>query len=170
MPAAMPPYSSPPVIEARRPAGSGYEPGVLLHQTPQQPAQVPRADIVVEVFGNLPLQDKLEDLSRRLGRRQITRGPYRFYPPTILELITLVHRNPERPHDKAWNSIMALNLRYDAGTGLVTVAYCVEHCEHDPHTGAFSPKRRMVSYSAPEEQVVAKVNKKLGDLAKYADR
>lgn len=139
-------------------------------QAAQEPAQLPQVDFSVEVIGNVPLQLKIQDLSRLLSRRQQTQSVNRVYPPTILELITLVNRNPEKPRDKAWNSIMALSMRYDASTAMVTVEYCVEHCGFDPRTGAFEAKRRMVSYRAPEKAVVAKADKKLSDLKKYADR
>lgn len=168
MPFDLPPPPAPAAIAAPRPIGGDYAPRVFLLQA--QPPQIPQVDVVVEVVGNLPLQAKLEDISRRLGRRQSTRSVNRIYPPTILELITLVNRNPEKPRDKAWNSIMALSMRYHADISRVTVEYCVEHCQHDPRTGALDPKRRMVSYSAPEDLVVAKVDKKLRDLKKYADR
>lgn len=131
---------------------------------------MPLVDFVTEVAGNLPLQSKLQDVTRRLGRRQRARSVNRVYPPTILELITLVKRNPEEPRGQAWDSIMALNMRYDLRTEMVTIEYCVDHCGHDPRTGAFDARRRMVSYSAPEKTVVAKVDKKLKDLAKYAER
>lgn len=135
----------------------------------QQPP-IPPVDFKVEVIGNLPLQLKFEDLTRRLGRRQVRASFHRTYPPTILELITLVNRNPEKPRGAAWNSIKALTMRYDEATGMVSVEYCVEHCGHDPRTGAFEPRRRMVWYHAPEATVAVKVDKKLRDLAKYADR
>ncbi len=81
----------------------------------------------------------VEDLTQRLGRRQRTRRVNRVYLPTILELITLVNRNPERPTGKAWNSIGALTMRYHADTSQVSVEYCVQYCEHDPRTGPSIP-------------------------------
>ena len=159
-----------PAIAQHRPAGAGYSPRVLLGQAPQEPAQLPQVDVAVEVVGNLPLELKIQDISRLLTRRQQTRSATRVYPPTILELITLVNRNPEKPRGKAWTSIMGLSMRYDARTAMVTVEYCVDYCGFDRSTGAFETKRRMVSYRAPEKAVVAKVNKKLDDLRKYAAR
>lgn len=139
---------------------------VLLDQTPPQ-LQIPAVEIAVEVVGNLPLQEKVTDLSRRLARRGQAAGPRR-YPPTILELITLVERNPEKPRSRDWNSITALSLRVDPVTKLVTVDYCIDHCGHDPKTGTFDPKRTMVSYRAVENDVVKRANKKLDSLKKYA--
>lgn len=156
----------PPALVQYQPTGAGYTPRALLSQA----AQLPQVDIAVEVVGNLPLQLKLQDVARLLSRRRRTRSVNRVYPPTILELITLVNRNPARPRNKAWDSIMALNMKYDPVTAMVTVTYCVDRCGFDPRTGALDPKRRMASYSAPEKTVVAKVDKKLADLAKYADR
>jgi len=93
---------------------------------------------------------------------------YRSYPPTILELITLVKRNPAKPRDRAWNSIGALTIRYDDQKMHLMVEYCIDHCSHDRVTGAFDPRRKMVVYSAPEAAVVKRMNKKLDDLKKYA--
>lgn len=137
----------------------------LLQAQPQ--VQIPTVDIAVEVVGNLPLQDKVRDLSRRLGRRQQTTGSRR-YPPTVLELITLVERNPEKPRDRQWTSITALSMRFDPATTLVSVDYCLDHCGHDPKTGAFDRKRKMVTYRAPEKEVVTRTNKKLAGLKMYA--
>lgn len=82
----------------------------------------------------------------------------------------LVERHPAKPRGRAWDSIGALSMRYKVETTQVTVEYCIDYCEHDPKTGAFNPKRKMVSNSAPEQLVVTKVNKKLGDLKNYAER
>lgn len=167
----MPVQIAPPALTvAHRANDAGYEPSVRLQQTPQPQVQIPQIDIAIEVFGNAPLQAKLEDVTRRLGRRQVAGSINRAYPTTILELIRLVERNPEKPRRKAWDSIGALSLRFDPDTQLVSVEYCVEHCGHDPRTGAFDPKRRMVTYRAPEAKVITKANKKLDDLKKYADR
>lgn len=167
LPAVPPPSPALPVVETRLPAGPAYTPLVPIEQA--QPT-APPVDFKVEVIGSLPLQLKFEDVTRLLGLRSARPSVNRVYPPTILELITLVTRNPERPRDGAWNSIRALTIRYDAPTAMVSVEYCVEHCGHDPRTGAFEPKRRMVTYRAPEAAVVVKVDKKLRDLAKYAER
>ena len=56
--------------------------------------QVPQVGLAVDVVGMLPVQAKLTDLSRRLALRQQAPNPFRRYPPTILELIRLVERNP----------------------------------------------------------------------------
>lgn len=140
---------------------------VLLDQAQPQ-VQIPTVDIAVEVIGSLPLQDKVMDLSRRIARRQQTAG-FRRYPPTVLELITLIKPNPEKPRDRQWNSITALSMRFDPKTKLVTVDYCVHHCGHDPKTGAFDRKRTIVTYRAPENEVVTRANKKLAGLTKYAE-
>lgn len=166
MPLDLPP---PPVaaLVQSQPDAAGWLPLVRLGQAPQEPAQVPQVDILVEVIGNLPLQAKLQDVARLLGIRH-RKVSNRVYKPTILELITLVERNPERPRGKAWNSIMALSMKYDEVTGMVTVEYCVDRCGFEPRTGELDPRRRMVSYRAPESAVLAKVDKKLAELAKYA--
>jgi hypothetical protein len=163
-----PPRVTPP-IEAPRPAGAGCSPCVRLEQAQQPQGQVPRADIVVEIVGNLPLQIKVEEITRLLGRRPMARSFNRIYPPTMLELITLVTRNPAPPRGRGWDSLQALNILYSVETQQITVTYCIDHCGHDPRTGAFDPKRKMVSYSAPEQVVMPKVDKKLGDLQKYAE-
>ena len=161
----------PPVvtIELRLPAGGAYAPRVLLQATPPSQPQLPQVDIAVEVVGNLPLQTTIQDLTRLLGKRPLARRFNRNYPPTILELITLVKRNPAKPRDRAWDSIEALTIRYDAQTQQLSVEYCIDHCSHDRQTGAFDPRRQMVWYSAPEAGVVMRANKKLDDLKKYAE-
>ena len=160
----------PPVVavELRLPSGPAFAPRVLLQAVP--PPQVPQVDIAVEVVGNLPLQTKITDLTRLLGQRQRAPSFNRTYSPTILELLTLVTRNPAKPRGRAWNSIQALTIRHDPQTMLLTVEYCIDHCSHDPRTGAFDPKRKMKVYTAPEAEVVKRVNKKLGDLQKFAER
>lgn len=141
-----------------------------LPEGQRPPEQIPQVDLVVEVIGSLPIAARLDDLQRRLGRRQQAVSVNRRYPPTILELITLVKRNPEKPRGRAWNSIEALTTRLDAETMQVTMEYCVDQCGHDPRTGAFHPRRRMVSYTASEQHVQQKLNQKLNDLKKYAER
>ena len=166
------PLTVPPLIahEQLRSIGAGYLPLMLLEQALAAPVQSPQVDIAVEVVGNLPLQAKVDDVTRLLGRRASAVSFNRSYPPTILELITLITRNPEKPRDRGWDSIMALTLRYDEATRMVSVEYCVDRCGFDPRTGALDRKRRMVTYRAPEDAVVAKLDKKRRDLAKYADR
>ena len=105
----------PPAIEEPGRTGGGYVPTVGLEQLPQ-PQTLPQVDLVVEVVGNLPLQAKVDDVTRLLGRRASAVSFNRSYPPTILELITLITRNPEKPRDRGWDSIMALTLRYDEAT------------------------------------------------------
>ena len=156
-------------IQGPQAAGAGAAPQVPL-QAAQPPPQIPQVDLVVEVVGQLPLQARLQDVTRLLGRRQLANRSNRRHLPTILELIMLVERNPVRPPGRNWDSVGALTVGYDAKTTLVTVEYCVERCTHDPNTGAFDPKRRLVSYSAPEKKVASKLNKKLRDLQKYAER
>lgn len=168
MPIDLPPSYNAVILEAPRPIGAGAAPRVAL-QAAQPPVRIPDTDVVVEVFGQLPLQTRIQDVSRLLGQRVVnSRG--RTYPPTILELITLVERNPARPRGRAWNSIGVLKMGYEAGTKQVTVEYCVDYCTADPTTRAYHPKRTTMSYSAPEEVVTARLNKKLADLKKYADR
>jgi len=152
-----------------RPVAAGYTPQAALPPQPQQPIQIPGIDLVVEVVGSLPLQVKIEDLTRLLGARQRTRSTNRLaYPTTIFELVTLVERNPEKPPGKDWNSIPALSIRFDPVTSRVSMEYCVENCGHDPKTGAFHPRRRMAYYHAAEADVVKKADKKLDSLKKYA--
>lgn len=148
-------------------AGPPSTPPAIIRQAQPQ-AQTPTVDIAVEVVGHLPLQDRVRDLSRLLGRRQQAAGARR-YPPTVLELITLVQRNPQKPNDRQWNSITVLRMRFDLATKLVTVDYCVDHCGHDAKTGAFDPRRKIVTYRAREDEVVTRANKKLDSLKKYAE-
>ena len=162
----LPPPPKPPALEWHQPNLIHERASLGLAQEP--PSQQPRAEIGIEVFGDPALQEEVDELTRRLGRRRATRSVYRVYQPTILELIRLVQRNPERPRDRAWSSTMALNLGYDADAGMVTVTYCVERCGFNPRTGARDPRRRLRSYSAPMEQVLARVDARLGQLAKYA--
>jgi hypothetical protein len=167
MPVQLPPPAGP-AIESARPQGTAYTPVVQL-PPPQQPVQIPGPDFVVEVIGNLPLQIKVENLARLLSVRARTKPVNRLaYPTTMLELITLVERNPEKPRGKDWTSIPALSMRFDAVTGHVSVEYCVEYCDHNPRTGAFNPKRRLVYYHAPEAEVIKRADKKLASLKKYA--
>lgn len=81
----------------------------------------------------------------------------------------LVQRNPHKPRDRQWNSIPALSMRFDPQTKQVTMDYCIDHCGHDPKTGAFDRKRKMVTYRAQENDVVTRANKKLAGLKKYAE-
>ena len=140
-------------------------PAIIRQAQPQ--VQIPAVDIAVEVVGHLPLQDRVMELSRLLGRRR--QASSRRYPPTVLELITLVARNPKKPNDREWNSINLLSLRFNPETKLVTVDYCVDYCGHDPQAGAFDRRRKIVTYSAPESEVVTRANKKLDGLKKYAE-
>ena len=168
MPIDLPPSYHPVSIAAARPIGAGAAPRVLL-QAVQPPVRVPDTDVVVEVFGELPMQARIQDVSRLLGQRVMnSRG--RTYPPTILELITLVERNPARPRGRAWTSIGVLKMGYELRSKQVTVEYCIDYCTADPRTRAYHPKRTVMTYSAPEEVVTARLNKKLADLKKYAKR
>lgn len=167
MPVQFPPPPIP-AFEITRLRGAGYAPRVQLPQVPQQPLQIPGVDIAIEVVGDLPVQTKVLDVTRLLGVRQLKNTGLRRYPTTILELLTLVDRNPARPHGRAWETVMALTIRFDPDTERVSMEYCVEHCGHNPRTGAFEAKRRMVVYSAPEAEVVKKADKKLASLKKYA--
>jgi len=167
MPVQFPPPPIP-AYETARPGGAGSAPRVQLPQLPQQPVQIPGVDIAIEVVGKLPVETKILDVARLLGVRQLKNTSRRPYPNTILELLTLVERNPARPHGRAWESILALTIRFDPQAERVSMEYCIDHCGHDPRTGAFDPKRRMMVYSAPEAEVVKKADKKLAGLKKYA--
>lgn len=136
----------------------------------QPPVRLPESDVFVEVVGELPLRTRIEDVTRLLSRRRLAAGSNRSYPPTILELITLVEPRPARPPGKTWLAINALTLGYDNRTKEVIAEYCIEHCEIDPTTRTEHPQRRLVSYRAPEADVLKRVNKKLGSLQKYAPR
>lgn len=139
-----------------------------LQQAPQLPIRIPESDLVVEVAGELPVRTQLTDVSRLLGRRQMAHSSNRVYPPTILELIMLVERNPAKPHGRAWNSIRALIIGYDVKTKEVRVEYCLDYCDTDPKTGAAHPRRKVIAYTAPEQVVLKRMNKKLAELKKYS--
>jgi hypothetical protein len=96
-------------------------------------------------------------------------GVNRRYPPTILELITLVERNPAKPRGRQWNSVGALTIRYHREPRHVIVEYCIDYCEIDRASGAFHPRRKMVTYRATEELVEKRLDKKLSELKKYAE-
>jgi hypothetical protein len=141
-----------------------------LAQAPQlQAPPLPQVDLAVEVVANVPLHTRISDYSRLLAKRQQTRSFNRVYPPLTLEIIRLVKSNPRQPRGKRWDSIGAVSLGYDAETKEVIVEYCVDFCTNDPGTGAPDPKRTMVSYGAQEATVVARLNKQLDKLKKYAD-
>jgi hypothetical protein len=142
----------------------------IIVQEAQAPIQIPQFDLAIEVVGKLPLQAKLRDVSRLLGLRlqQSTGSFNRRYPPTILELITLVERNPAKPRGGNWDAVHALTIRYHAEPRHVVVEYCIDYCDFDPRTGAFNPRRKMVSYRAMEELVEKRLDKKLEDLKKYS--
>lgn len=154
MPVEMPP--SPPAVV--RP---------FQQAAPQPPLRIPDSDIVVEVVGELPLRTRLEDVTQLLGQRAAARSGNRAYPTTILELIMLVKSNPAKPPGRAWNSIRMLTIGYDPAMRHMMVEYCLDYCDPDPRTGAPHPRRKMVSYSASEQLVVTRLNKKLKNLKKY---
>jgi hypothetical protein len=89
-------------------------PPAVIWQEPQRPTQIPGPDFVVEVVGELPIETKLQDVTRLLGARQLAASGNRRYLPTILEVIMLVERNPARPPGRMWNSINTLTIGYDA--------------------------------------------------------
>jgi hypothetical protein len=157
------------VITAPAPVGAGSSPRVSLTQA-QPPLRIPDADFVVEVVGELPVRTKLADVTRLLGQRQRAQSNNRSYPPTILEIITLVERNPARPPGRPWNSIRELTFGFDGGTREVIVEYCLDYCDRDPLTGATHERRRLIAYRSPEQKVIDKMNKKIGELKKYAER
>lgn len=142
-------------------------------QAPARDDQVklPQTDLTVEVVGELPIAAKLQDVTRLLGLRRASAGSFsRGYPPTILELITLVERRPAKPRGRHWDSIQALTIRYHPEPKHVIVEYCIDHCDYDPKTGAFDSRRKMVAYRAPEAVVEMRLDKKLRELQKYAER
>ncbi len=157
------------VVTVEAPAPAGAAPLILV-QDPQPRTQMPQADLAVEVVGLLPVQAKLADVSRLLGQRQMAGGTHQRYPPTILELIRLVERNPAKPRGRAWDSIRALTIRYHPEPRHVLVEYCIDYCDVDPKTGAAHPRRKMVTYRATEELVEKRLDKKLDELKQYADR
>jgi hypothetical protein len=159
-------------IQGPQATGAGSAPQVPL-QAAQPPLQIPGSDLVVEVVGELPVRTRIEDVTRLLAQRhlaQSTSRSQRTYLPTILELIRLVKSNPAKPRGRAWDSIRALSIRFDSAVKHVTVEYCLDYCDRDPTTGASHPRRKMVSYTASEQLVVTRANKKLRDLEKYAER
>jgi hypothetical protein len=168
MPIYLPPPRVEAIIEAPRSTDRGSVPRVFL-QDVQPTAQIPRLDLAIEVLGDPPLQTKFREVSRLLGLRQSAGSVNRRYPPTILELITLVHGNPARPRGRAWDSIHALTIRYHAEPRHVLVEYCIDYCDFVPETGAFHPRRKMVTYRATEELVEKRLDKKLSELKKYAE-
>jgi hypothetical protein len=172
MPTEMAPPRIAVSIDAPRPVGAGSEPLLPLQdakpQDPQPPLRIPQTDLFVEVLGQLPLRAKLEDVSRLLAQRHKAASINRTYPPTILELITLVKRNPAKPAGRAWDSIGALTIRYHPEPRHVVVEYCIDYCDLDPQTGSFHPRRKMVSYRAAEEVVEKRLDKKIAGLKKYS--
>lgn len=164
----MPIALSPPAIVITAEARS---PLVDLQAAQDEPQRL-QIDVAVEVVGTLPMESQMRELSRLLGLRQASAtGSFsRHYPPTILELITLVQPNPAKPRGRAWNSIGALTIRYHPEPQHVIVEYCVDFCDRDAQTGTFNPKRKMVSYRATQDLVEKRLTKKLGELKKYAER
>jgi len=164
MPIALPP---PAIVIAAEAASRPAPP-----QVAQPQVQIPAVDVAVEVVGKLPLEPRMRELSRLLGLRQAaaTGNFSRRYPPTVLELITLVQPNPAKPRGRAWDSVGALTIRYHPEPQHVIVEYCVDFCDHDPRTGEFNPKRKMVSYRAAEDTVQKRLNKKLAELKRYGER
>lgn len=140
---------------------------VFVIQEPQQQPP-PQVDFKVEVIGKLPMEAKVQDLMQLLGRRYVTASAFsRRYAPTILELITLVKPNPARPSGRSWDSIHALTIGFEEASNAVVVEYCVDACDFDPKTGAFNPRRRMVSYRASAGTVEERIDKKLRELKKF---
>lgn len=162
----LPPPPAAIVVDAPRPQDA----------RPQAPAgadqaKLPQTDITVEVVGEFPIAAKLNDVTRLLGLRRRSTGTFsRGYPPTILELITLVERRPAKPRGRHWDSIQALTIRYHPEPRHVIVEYCIDHCDFDPKTGAFDARRKMATYRAAEDVVEKRLDKKLRELQKYAER
>ena len=77
---------------------------LLDTQEPQRPA-IPQVDLSVEVVGALPIDAKIDMMTRLLGLRQAAGSLYRRYPPTILELLTLVTSNPQKPRGRNWDAV-----------------------------------------------------------------
>jgi hypothetical protein len=157
------------VIAAAPAAGPGSAPLISLQEA-QSPLRIPDSDVSVEVVAALPVSAQLNDLTRLLGRRHRAASFNRTYPPTILELITLVERNPAKPSGRSWNSIRELTIGFDPDTRRVVVEYCLDYCDRNPKTGALHPRRKMVSYQAPEQLVAARLTKKIQALRKYDER
>lgn len=82
----------------------------------------------------------------------------------------LVERRPAKPRGRGWDSITALTIRYHAEPRHVVVEYCIDNCDFDPRTGAFNPKRKMVSYRASVDVVEKRLDKKIGELQRYGLR
>ncbi len=132
--------------------------------------RIPDTDVTVDVVADLPMRTMIEDVTRLLTRRHQAGSGQRTYPPTILELITLVEPRPAKPAGRTWLAIRVLNLGQDRRTREVFAEYCLEHCEIDPSTRAEHPKRRLMSYRTTEAEFVKRLNKKLGSLQKFAER
>jgi hypothetical protein len=155
----------PPAMHGPPSTGAGAAPATPLQEV-QPPTRIPQPDFVVDVVAPESVQSGVAELTRLLGERHRRRSFNRRYLPTILELIMLVRRNPERPRGRDWLSVRVLNIGYDSNTGLVTAEYCVDYCEPDPATGQPHPRRKLVSYSAPEQTVLARLQHKIGQLSK----
>jgi hypothetical protein len=141
-------------------------PAIVWVQEAQPAQQPPRVDVAVEVVGKLPFQERISALTRLLGQRAATPSRYQSYKPTILELITLVNRNPQKPRNRGWDSVRALNLGYIPETRQVTVEYCIDYCTPDPEASEAHPRRKMVSYRAHENVVATRLDKRLHELTK----
>lgn len=161
----------PPAIT--RPA-PGDRPLLTLGRRPavqDAPQQQPQIDLAIEVTADLPLADKIQMLQQLLTARYTRATASNFgrrYPPVILDLITLVKTNPQRPTGRYWDSVSALTIRSLPGSDQIAVEYCVEHCGFDPQTGAFDTRRQMVTYSAKATDVEKRINKKVQALQKFA--
>lgn len=133
------------------------------------PLRLPDADIIVEVVAPLPVAAQVTDVTHRLGRRQLEAGGKNDYLPTIAELIMLVEPNPVKPPGRHWKNITLLTVSFDEKLKTVSVEYCVDKCTFNEETRAWHPKRKMISYSAPEEQVLTRLEKRLAELNQYGD-
>lgn len=157
-------------VVAPRPSGVGCAPCVRLEQSQQPPAQTPPVEPIppiefeVTVVADPTFVQRLQELTQLLSQRRAAAGFSRTHPSVILELITLVEPNPTKPGGGA-NELRGLNVRVNAQSSLVMVEYCIEHCGSN-EMGDLSRKRKMVSYTAPEQVVVARMIAKRADLVR----
>ena len=63
---------------------------VQAPEQPPLPSRIPVGHVIVEVVAPLPLHTEVANVTRLLGARQTASNGNNNYPPTILELITLV--------------------------------------------------------------------------------
>ena len=133
------------------------------------PIRLPESDVVVEVIAPLPVAAQVTDVTYLLGRRQVETVGGNQYLTTIAELIMLVEPNPSRPPGGHWKNITQLTISFDEKLKTMRVEYCVDKCKFNKKTRVPHPKRKMVAYSAPQEQVLPRLEKRRAELAQYRD-